>query len=221
MRGYESYNFAAFDEAEDSLIVDGHQPWNPARVDREMGFDAYLLPDNHDWWSLPADLCLEDIAQRDLSALIDCDCIYLLNGWEASAGARAEAAVAYWLRKGFMYQSADTARYGVLLPSETIGDAKPTGDILEEALAITTGDRQAQYGPPDQDFARTATMWQAMFGWDVSPSQVAMAMICLKLSRQTHQAKRDNWVDIAGYARCGYICQQESENAGYFATTHD
>jgi len=78
-------------------------------------------------------------------------------------------------------------------------------DILEEALRITRGDRQAQYGPPDQDFQRTARMWSALKGVEFSAHDVAMFMILLKCSRQTHQHKRDNWVDIAGYARCGSL----------------
>lgn len=78
--------------------------------------------------------------------------------------------------------------------------------ILTEAQRITGGDRQASYGPPDQDFRRTANAWRALFGWEVEPWQVAGAMIALKLSRQGHQKKRDNWTDIAGYARCGSIC---------------
>lgn len=83
-------------------------------------------------------------------------------------------------------------------------------DVLEEALRITSGDRQNQYGPPDQDFTRTAAMWSALFGHKLkSPFEardVAMAMICLKLSRETHQRKRDNAVDGAGYFRCLHLC---------------
>ena len=89
-------------------------------------------------------------------------------------------------------------------------------DVLEEALRITSGDRQNQYGPPDQDFARTAGMWTALFGYKLSapfePRDVAMAMICLKLSRETHQRKRDNAVDGAGYFRCLHLCNQASSN---------
>jgi hypothetical protein len=81
-------------------------------------------------------------------------------------------------------------------------------DILEEALRITSVDRQAQYGPPDQDFARTAKMWSALKGVEFEARDVAMFMICLKLSRETHQRKRDNAVDGAGYFRCLHICNQ-------------
>ena len=83
-------------------------------------------------------------------------------------------------------------------------------DVLEEALRITKGDRQNQYGPPDQDFQRTAAMWSALKGVQFTAQDVAAFMIVLKLSRQTHQNKRDNWVDIAGYARCGSLCRKEA-----------
>lgn len=81
-------------------------------------------------------------------------------------------------------------------------------DILEEAIALTTGPRNASYGPPNQDFERTARMWSALKGIEFTPADVAMFMVCLKLSRETHQHKRDNWVDMAGYARCGWLCRE-------------
>ena len=90
----------------------------------------------------------------------------------------------------------------------------PTKSILDEAKAAVTGDRQASYGPPDQDFARTAGMWSALFsdllreGVRFEPFHVAQAMILLKMSRQRHQRKRDNWVDAAGYAHCGAVCDE-------------
>lgn len=88
-------------------------------------------------------------------------------------------------------------------------------DVLEEALRITKGDRQNQYGPPEQDFARTAALWSALFADKLSrpfeARDVAMAMICLKLSRETHMRKRDSAVDIAGYARLLHIVNQAVE----------
>ncbi len=88
--------------------------------------------------------------------------------------------------------------------------------ILEEAARLVTGDRQNSYGPPDQDFQRTAKMWEALLGTCVQedktlkipPKFVAMCMIALKLSRETHQNKRDNWTDTAGYAYCGSLCSE-------------
>jgi len=87
----------------------------------------------------------------------------------------------------------------------------PEEDILEEALRITKGDRQAQYGPVEQDFARVAKMWSALKGVEFEARDVAMFMICLKLSRETHQRKRDNAVDIAGYARMLHLVNEATK----------
>ena len=82
--------------------------------------------------------------------------------------------------------------------------------ILQEAIKLTTGDRNNTYGPPDQDFARTAKMVSAMLENKLSaplaPEDIAKIVICIKLSRLTWAHKPDSWVDIAGYAACGHEC---------------
>jgi len=80
-------------------------------------------------------------------------------------------------------------------------------NILTEANKLVNGDRNKDYGSPLEDFTRTAKMWSALKGVDFTASEVAMFMICIKLSRQTHQKKRDNIVDLAGYARCMSLCK--------------
>jgi hypothetical protein len=92
---------------------------------------------------------------------------------------------------------------------------EPPESILAEAQRITGGDRQAQYGPPDQDFSRTAGMWTSLFGELLRDGarfearHVAMAMIVVKLSRLMYGAKRDSVVDIAGYAHCLSLCDDK------------
>jgi hypothetical protein len=78
-------------------------------------------------------------------------------------------------------------------------------DILEEALQITNGDRREDYGDCKVEFDRIAKIWTVLFETEITPNQVALGMIALKLTRQMHSNKRDNWVDIAGYARVGHI----------------
>jgi len=34
-------------------------------------------------------------------------------------------------------------------------------------------------------------------------------MVALKITRQLNKNKRDNWVDIAGHARVGYLATKE------------
>lgn len=72
--------------------------------------------------------------------------------------------------------------------------------ILEEAQSLVYGAREESYGHPFIDFSRTAKMWSALLDIDITPKQVALCMIALKLSRETNKHRRDNLVDAAGYA---------------------
>lgn len=88
---------------------------------------------------------------------------------------------------------------------------------LEEALLITTGDRQNSYGHPIEDFGRTAGMWSALLCnkllVPLTAEDVAMAMVCLKLSRQQNKPKHDNLVDMAGYVNCLHmVIERKDEN---------
>lgn len=215
MRGYPRYNFDAFMEAEARLKEQGWHVLNPAAVDLAEGFDpdtAVVTPE-----------MMAVFIKRDLDMLQQADAIALLPGFEKSKGAMAEMALAVWrgipahlyspaTGKLYLVNDCRVGLHGTLHKhNETAHIASPAADaedILEEALRITRGDRQAQYGPPDQDFQRTARMWSALKGVDFTAHDVALFMILLKCSRQTHQHKRDNWVDIAGYARCGSIIAQ-------------
>jgi hypothetical protein len=185
MSGHYGFNFRAFDDAERELKTQGWSVINPAQMDRDLGFDPFKHK---------ADAAfLADAMRRDVDAIIDrADAIALLPGWEKSTGATAEYALEKWKH----------------IPAFRLPDMTPVDgeDVLEEALRLTRGDRQASYGPPTQDFARTAAMWSALKGVTFEPREVAMFMILLKMSREMHQRKRDNWVDTAGYARCGSLC---------------
>lgn len=74
-------------------------------------------------------------------------------------------------------------------------------NILDEANKLTSRDRHDDYGHPYHDFNRTAQLWTALLGVPVTARQVGLCMIAVKLSRQVNKGKRDNLVDIAGYAR--------------------
>lgn len=87
MRGYDLYNFPAFDEAAARLRVAGYTVISPAELDRAVGFDERTtepLPDDF----MPA------ATRRDVEALLKVDGIALLPGWERSTGARLELAIA-------------------------------------------------------------------------------------------------------------------------------
>lgn len=186
MTGYPRFNFDAFDKAAADLRNLGYEIISPVEMDRTCGFD----PDT----SKVTKEFLESAITRDIEAVRESDGIILLPGWEKSTGATAE----FWLSRWVGIEA-------LIYPS-----MQPVGgeDVLLEALRITSGDRQNQYGPADQDFKRTAIMWSALKGIDFSAREVAMFMICLKLSRETHQKKRDNAVDICGYARLLHIINE-------------
>ena len=71
--------------------------------------------------------------------------------------------------------------------------------ILEEARRIVHGERGENYGHPFEDFSRTAKIWSAIMDIEVTPEQVALCMIGVKISREVNRPKRDNIVDGAGY----------------------
>ena len=77
-------------------------------------------------------------------------------------------------------------------------------NILDAAKSITSGERQDDYGDPEDSFECIAAYWtihlQAV-EFPLKPSDVAKMMILLKLAREENRHKVDNLVDIAGYAR--------------------
>jgi hypothetical protein len=74
--------------------------------------------------------------------------------------------------------------------------------ILQEAQRLVHGDRGQDYGHPIEDFTRTGRIWGAILGLEgaVTPQQVALCMVGVKMSREVNRPKRDNRTDMAGYA---------------------
>jgi hypothetical protein len=78
---------------------------------------------------------------------------------------------------------------------------------LRDADALIHGERNADYGHPLDDFCDTAeywTTWGHARGWlpfeqSLTPEDVAMMMVHLKISREGRKHKLDNIVDGPGY----------------------
>lgn len=85
-------------------------------------------------------------------------------------------------------------------------------NILQEADKLVHGDRNADYGHPLDDFERTAALWSAILGHNVSAEDVGLCMCALKISRQCNKPKRDNLVDLAGYAETVSMVIDERAN---------
>lgn len=87
-----------------------------------------------------------------------------------------------------------------------------TKTILQEAQDVVYGDRQADYGSVTSNFTTIAKLWSAVLGINVSPEQVGLCMIQVKVAREMNKPKRDNLVDICGYAACIEKMEIENEN---------
>jgi hypothetical protein len=107
MRGIAFYNFIEFETARMNLEAEGWTVVSPADLDLAAGFDPYDLDQDSDWNQWPKELGdKEEVIKRDLEALINCEAVCMLNGWEKSKGATAEIAVAIWSGKEIYYQKA-------------------------------------------------------------------------------------------------------------------
>lgn len=91
-------------------------------------------------------------------------------------------------------------------------------NILDEAKRLVLGGRQEDYGKPERNFGTIASMWNAFLGARKEPSSpitetdVALMMCLLKVARQANRPKRDNLVDLAGYALTAEIVESNLQN---------
>ncbi len=84
-------------------------------------------------------------------------------------------------------------------------------DVLETAAKCVLGQREQDYGSPENNFGVIADLWNAYLGSElVDAVDVAMMMSLLKIARiKTGGGSGDSFVDLAGYAACaGEIATQ-------------
>ena len=88
--------------------------------------------------------------------------------------------------------------------TDTPTDTQTTRDeILDAAKKIVTGDREKQYGSPEDNFGVIARLWSAYAGREFTPVDVAMMMTLLKVARiKTGHYKADSYIDACGYLAC-------------------
>ena len=76
--------------------------------------------------------------------------------------------------------------------------------ILNRAIECVCGERERDYGSPEDNFGSIAIYWSAHLGMEITAEDVAVMMALLKIARiGTGTATDDSWVDLAGYAACG------------------
>jgi hypothetical protein len=203
MTGHEHYNVAAFQYAA--------AKWRDAGWDAETPFDANSrvwrkhhgrdfdpTKDVCDW----GDPILAEMLLEDMTVLCSADAIALLKGWEKSKGSRSEILVAANLGKKIY----DAATFAELPLSASVAITRTDESALQEAQRLVHGDRGTAYGHPIDDYTRTGRMWGAILGLpDIDPRICCLMMAAVKVSREVNAPKRDNRVDLAGYAECAQM----------------
>lgn len=97
--------------------------------------------------------------------------------------------------------------------SDSIMSAKARGSIAVEAVTLVYGPRQDDYGPVVSCFDRTAKIINAIKDKDdpneYTGKDVALIMMAMKLARRQYHYKRDNLVDLIGYADLLEVFEQQ------------
>jgi len=75
-------------------------------------------------------------------------------------------------------------------------------EMLDHAGQLITGDREEDYGTPQDNFGNIAERWSQLLGIKVKPWQVSLMMADLKIARMatTQKYHHDSTVDLIGYA---------------------
>lgn len=72
-------------------------------------------------------------------------------------------------------------------------------DLAAYAARLVNDDRAQLYGHPLDNLTRAANIWSVILEVDVTPEQVALCMVGLKIARQVHRETSDNIADAIGY----------------------
>lgn len=109
------------------------------------------------------------------------------------------------VRRKVWHAAGGGKKYGTPTDTPTETDAPtdtPTtrAEILDAAKKIVTGDREKQYGKPEDNFAVIAEFWTTYIGHPISSEDVAIMMALLKIARiRSGNYKADSFVDGVGY----------------------
>ena len=97
-----------------------------------------------------------------------------------------------------------------MLQPVTKGENKPDSwtrkRVLREAEKCVCGQREQDYGTPEDSFQKIGTFWTAYLNYAVriNAEDVAAMMALLKIARISENLQHmDSWVDLTGYAACG------------------
>lgn len=107
-------------------------------------------------------------------------------------------------------------------------------EILEAAEKCVCGQREEDYGTPEDSFGLIAELWTPVIRTccvppetdvRVLPETVALMMVLLKVARLMGNLEHmDSWVDLAGYAACGgevAMKYQDDENKTWASDVYE
>ncbi|MDO5549285.1 MAG: DUF6378 domain-containing protein [Eubacteriales bacterium] len=92
-------------------------------------------------------------------------------------------------------------------------------EILQTAETCVCGQREQDYGTPEDNFSSIASLWGAYLGVQLTAEDVAMLMCLFKIGRiKTGTGTADSFVDLAGYAACGgeIVTEKKNEREHHF-----
>nr|DAZ51888.1 MAG TPA: hypothetical protein [Caudoviricetes sp.] len=105
--------------------------------------------------------------------------------------------------------------------SEDVKRKLTRADILHAAEKCVCGQREQDYGTPEDNFETIARLWEIYLrracmdeagGVYIDANDAAMMMALLKIARiAAGGGKADSWIDLAGYAACGAECEGVTE----------
>jgi Domain of unknown function (DUF6378) len=88
-------------------------------------------------------------------------------------------------------------------PSRQVRELPMTAEQLLEQASSIVRDRRRTYGQPRDLLERVAIRWSQVLGITITPGEVIVCLIDLKVARLTHDPRHlDSIIDIAGYAGC-------------------
>jgi hypothetical protein len=181
MRGVPDFNFPDFDYAAKTLRLKGHTVFNPAEHDREVYGDTFHS-ETGDEKELTNGFNLAAAFARDVDVILNqVDAVVFLPGWEASAGARCEMAIAKLVGRQLLdhnlqplYQKEEQPAVGEVRVVNATGGAKgvrlerfdliPVEPLEELARVYGYGVSKYPTQPGDVDNWRKGYSWKLTFG---------------------------------------------------------
>lgn len=98
------------------------------------------------------------------------------------------------------------------LPGIHHEETPAAANVLQEADRLVSGARRTTYGSPQLNWRAITDVWNVFLRAKlrdhcvITPRDACMLMVLMKTIREgTGLPKRDNLIDIAGYARCAEI----------------